>query len=559
MGRSSGLLNLIAFLRVSTDAQDVARQRTDIEKLKKKFPTIRILRIVELIGVSGTDTLKNEHVQKILAELKKEEVDGIAISALDRLFRPGKRWAQWAILDYFADENKSIWSQREGFIDPNTEEGYEKCLAAGGRAGAEWRILKQRTHDGKVEKAMEGFLPHGNARYGYNIIGRKHTGIIGKGRAVINEKEAPVVSEAFRWADCGMATYEIASRLNQEGILSKGHNGEDPKPWSCTTILQMLHCTDYIGQHHWKGITIPVPRIVSDELFYRVQAKMAGRKEQSVGRRSTLFLLRSKLFCGRCGHRMLGKGNKGQRRNARIYYLCGHRTNKPPLKRRCDAPMIWAKVIESVAWNAIWGMLKNPALLLAMGKAIYADHLKPDAEKVTRIERRIAQLEKRDRNLMQMQEDASTPEEYQKCRERRNTIRWELASLEVELRDARKVVVLPSLSALEQRLETITTGAEPTTYEERRPILEELVDLRMEYADGNLRIEGKVPLDEPSDLTGDGENHYRAVRADAQRERERGHGGEERIDGHRPQAVADVLRELFPKGPCPHGAAFLLK
>ena len=51
----------------------------------------------------------------------------------------------------------------------------------------------------------------------------------------------------------------------------------------------------------------------------------------------------------------------------------------------------------------------------------------------------------------------------------------------MELREARKVVTMPSLSALEKRLETITTGAEPTTYDERRPILEGLVDLRMEY------------------------------------------------------------------------------
>ena len=78
------------------------------------------------------------------------------------LFRPGKRYGQWAILDHFADTNKAIWSQREGHIDPSTDEGYEKCMAAGGRAGAEWRILKQRTADGKMEKAMEGFLPHSN-------------------------------------------------------------------------------------------------------------------------------------------------------------------------------------------------------------------------------------------------------------------------------------------------------------------------------------------------------------------------------------------------------------
>jgi DNA invertase Pin-like site-specific DNA recombinase len=515
MSRSTGLLNLIALLRVSTDDQDVKRQRTDIDRLKKKFPEIRIIRIVELIGVSGTDTLNNEHVQKILEELKQEGVDGIAIPALDRLFRPAKRWAQWGILDFFCDTNKCIWSLREGMIDPNTEEGREKCLAAGGRAGAEWLILKQRTADGKWEKAQEGFLPHGNARYGYDIIGRKHTGVIGRGKAVINEKEAAVVNRVFRWLDADVFTYEIAARLNKDGILSKGHKGKDPLPWSCTTILQMAHCTDYIGKAHWKGIEIPVPRIIDDELFYRVQAKLAGRKKLGGGRPSKLFLLLRKLFCARCKHKMNGVGNKGKRRNARLYYECGHKTNKPPIRRLCDAPLVWRDLIEEVGWSAIWGLLKKPRTLLEMGKAIYADQLKPDEKKVSRIEKDIAKLRIRDRNLKQMQEEATDPEEYSEARAKRTAIRGELAGLEVELREAQKVVMMPSLSALEKHLETIMTGEEPKTFDERRPILDGLVDLRMEYADAKLLITGKLPVPNAAAFSKDGENYYSGVHANS--------------------------------------------
>ena len=509
---SNGLLNLIALLRVSTDDQDVKRQRTDIERLQKKYPEIRIVRIVELIGVSGTDTLENEHVQKILAELQEEGIDGIAIPALDRLFRPAKRWAQWGILDYFVDAKKSIWSLREGFIDPTTEEGREKCLAAGGRAGAEWLILKQRTNDGKLEKAKEGFLPHGNARYGYDVIGRKQTGVIGEGKAVINDNEAAVVREVFRWADCGMATYEIAMRLNKEGILSKGTNGEAPKPWSRTTILQMLRCTDYIGQHHWKGIMIPVPRIISDELFYRVQAKMAERKKQWVGRPSKLYLLRGYLWCARCKHRCKGKAHKSR---ANAYYVCGYQTNHPPTRRLCQSPTILVAVIENLTFKPIWGMLKNPKLLLEMGRAIYADQLKPDDAKVDRMEKQLAKLRLRDRNLEEMQEEAATPEEYKRCREKRTALRGEVAALEVELREAKKVVTMPSLSALEKHLETIMTGEEPKTYDERRPILESLVDLRVEYADGKIEITGKVPVPNAAAFSGDGDNCYPLVHPDS--------------------------------------------
>jgi hypothetical protein len=37
-------------------------------------------------------------------------------------------------------------------------------------------------------------------------------------------------------------------------------------------------------------------------------------------------------------------------------------------------------------------------------------------------------------------------------------------------------------------------GSEPKTYERRRSILEGIIDLRMNCHDGDLEIEGKVPM-----------------------------------------------------------------
>ena len=102
VNKSNTSMDLIALLRVSTDLQDVQRQRSDIERLKQKFG-IKIRRTLELVGLSGTATLDDEQVQQVLADLKKTGVGGIAVSSLDRLFRPGKRFGQFAILDYFMD------------------------------------------------------------------------------------------------------------------------------------------------------------------------------------------------------------------------------------------------------------------------------------------------------------------------------------------------------------------------------------------------------------------------------------------------------------------------
>ena len=47
------------------------------------------------------------------------------------------------------------------------------------------------------------------------------------------------------------------------------------------------------------------------------------------------------------------------------------------------------------------------------------------------------------------------------------------------------------------------------------------------------------------------------VGADAERERNGRDRGEQRIRSHGPQAIAQVLQELLPKCPGPHGSAFL--
>jgi DNA invertase Pin-like site-specific DNA recombinase len=165
---------VIGLLRVSTDSQDVARQRADLTRVRKKYD-LEIIRTLELVGVSGTATLTNEEVQRVLADLERPDVDGISISAIDRLFRP-KRYGHFGILDRFADCHKAIWSAREGFVDPSTDEGYDKCISAGGRAGAEWRELRRRTMDGKEALRREGRHVNGAVSLPRGIAYDKATG-----------------------------------------------------------------------------------------------------------------------------------------------------------------------------------------------------------------------------------------------------------------------------------------------------------------------------------------------------------------------------------------------
>src|SRR5215469_16390074 len=76
----------IAVIRVSTDQQDCERQRRDVAAAAK-IHNLKIVRTLELEGLSGTKTLTNAEVQRVLADLARPEIAGVAISAIDRLVR----------------------------------------------------------------------------------------------------------------------------------------------------------------------------------------------------------------------------------------------------------------------------------------------------------------------------------------------------------------------------------------------------------------------------------------------------------------------------------------
>src|SRR5215831_2640447 len=114
----------IGLLRTSSDQSDVGRQKIDIEDLEREF-NLDMIRTLEIAGLSGTQTLNDADVQKILQEMSDPSVNGLALSAVDRLFRP-EDFADLRILSPFKRWRKWIWSAREGLIEAWTDEGWDK-------------------------------------------------------------------------------------------------------------------------------------------------------------------------------------------------------------------------------------------------------------------------------------------------------------------------------------------------------------------------------------------------------------------------------------------------
>jgi hypothetical protein len=79
-----------------------------------------------------------------------------------------------------------------------------------------------------------------------------------------------------------------------------------------------------------------------------------------------------------------------------------------------------------------------------------------------------------------------------------------IAEIEIDLRAAGSVMTLPTARVIEAGCRRIVeSGVKLETSEERRPILEKFVDLKMIYGDGEVVIEGKVPVPEAAAVSGD--------------------------------------------------------
>lgn len=193
--------------------------------------------------------------------------------------------------------------------------------------------LAQDTRRGMKENASRGYLNGGMIPYGYKAINVKVNGQT-KRKMAVNDLEAPIIRQIFKWCLQGEGTKEIVNRLNAEGKRTR-----QGKPWSKTVVYYMLTNPVYTGVMIWnrsrysQGIRtwnaqeeilrIPNahPALVSEEQFKQVQHLLAQRSPKVVHPRSVAspHLLSGLLFCVHCGSRMIAIQAKSGRFS---YYTC---------------------------------------------------------------------------------------------------------------------------------------------------------------------------------------------------------------------------------------------
>jgi site-specific DNA recombinase len=248
----------------------------------------------------------------------------------------------------------------------------------------------------------------GGAPYGYRYIS-KHEGN-GAARYEIVLTEARIVQQIFDWFGRERVTLsEVCRRLAAAGIKTKGGKTF----WHRPTICQMLNNTAYMGsaafgktrkgeihprlalrrgridqprhpycQHdvpEAEWILVPVPPLVSKELFEAVQEQLKENRERARERkRGATHLLQGVITCRKCNYGYYGKRTNKKKVGAKaesvIYYRCtgtdGWRFGGKPV---CENRQVRAELIEEAVWSEVRNILEDPKRL----EAEYRRRLKP--------------------------------------------------------------------------------------------------------------------------------------------------------------------------------------
>jgi DNA invertase Pin-like site-specific DNA recombinase len=184
-------------------------------------------------------------------------------------------------------------------IDSDSEQA-DALIAVHGLIDAMYlKELAKKVKRGLAGQMDRGFSTGGH-QYGYDKIpvfdplGAKDADgralVIGR-RLQVNPEEAKIITRIFEWAADGVGSATIVDRLNREGVP-----GTQGRRWNQSPVSWMLRNERYLGRqiwgqrsverepstgrsiqrlrprHEWKIVERPELRIISDELWARVQS-----------------------------------------------------------------------------------------------------------------------------------------------------------------------------------------------------------------------------------------------------------------------------------------------
>ena len=200
------------------------------------------------------------------------------------------------------------------------------------------------------------------------------------------------------------------------------------KEFSPNSLSHLLSNKRYIGVYLYKGKETPggMPRILDDDLFYRVQSMMNKNKNAPARTHGEgEYLLTTKLFCGHCKEMMVGYGGTSKTGRQYHYYMC-----KNTRRKKCGKKIASKSYIEDRVVNECLKMLTEEKIRFIAKKVAEECAKSPDNLTAKALKKAIREADTAIENLWKAIEQGQAVE---MLTERLNKRMAEKAELEAQL------------------------------------------------------------------------------------------------------------------------------
>lgn len=351
--------------------------------------------------------------------------------------------------------------------------------------------LSQKIKRGRHESVRKGLFPGGPVPLGYVVENK---------RLVPDPRTAPIVKEIFTRYANGERIIDLVHDLNGRGLRARRG-----APFIRSTIVHILENTTYTGDYYYGDTLVrdAVTPLIDRDTFNRAQQNKDKNRRAPAANRTpeSPCLLLHKVFCGECGHPIIGGCGKNQAGVMYRYYACDGRTRKHTacgLKRvlRDDLHYAVCRVVSDLILN------KDRRTLDALADSLMEVYTKEiDTSELTSID---AQLRQTERDLNRLVDSLISMPESARPRIAQRMDELETLKKDLEIRLIQKKAENSTYFNRDDFLKALqVTFTDLTVRSNQKFIIDQFVNSVYLYKDGRMvvylnQIRG-LPYRDPGD------------------------------------------------------------
>ena len=338
---------VIGYIRVSTDNQDLERQRVLIRKYCEN-KGYSLLRIEEDYAISGT--VSNRNGLNSILNITNSVADMVVVSELSRLSRQDDIFETLTQIHtiirnvdlVILDEPDKVYEAGKTII---LSDFLMLAIKAYGAADERKKIVSRMTtgKDSKVQ-AFPLMLTDSNIPTGFKAVPNPNyiKGATPKMLLVEDEERMQLVRDIFNYVANGLSLGKTAEKRNMLGYRTARN-----KPFYEQSIRTIINDSIYNGVRYWKGMKLELPvKFISDEIWNLAHKKVQENKNYSGEAQKHYNPLKGIIKCP-CGQTsMYG------RTSSCITYRCLDRI-KMGIKSPCTNVGIKAETLIYAVWKDV--------------------------------------------------------------------------------------------------------------------------------------------------------------------------------------------------------------